>query len=183
MSAEVAMATPPESDEVAVERPKRSVFQRWVVGPVVQQLTQGTSPSKIAQAIAWGIAIGIFPIIGSTTLLSLIVGIPMKLNQPILQAFKTIATPLQWALVLGFYRAGEWLFNAPHVSIHIPSMIERFFAEPGPFFRDYGMTALYGIAVWCLVAPILIVGIRVVSQYLVEGLARKVKRITGVDDA
>jgi uncharacterized protein (DUF2062 family) len=170
------MATPPESDEVAATKvPKRSVLQRWVVGPVVQQLTQGTSPRKIAQAIAWGMTLGIFPIIGSTTLLSVIVGVPMKLNQPILQAFKFIATPLQWALVLGFYRAGEWLFNAPHVSIHIPSMIERFFAEPGPFFRDYGMTALYGIAVWCLVAPVLIVGIRMISQYLVEGLARRIK--------
>jgi uncharacterized protein (DUF2062 family) len=176
MSAEVAMATPPDSDEVAVEAPKRSVFYRWVVRPVVQQLTQGTSAAKIAQAIAWGVAIGIFPIIGATTLLSLLVGVPMKLNQPVLQTFKTAATPLQWALVLGFYRAGEWLFEAPHVSIHIPSMIERFFAEPGPFFRDYGMTAVYGIAVWCLVAPLLIVGIRVVSQYLVEKLAKRVRR-------
>lgn len=173
MSAEVAMATPPDSNEVA---PKRSLFYRWIIRPVVQQLTQGTSPRQIAQAIAWGITVGIFPIIGSTTLLSLIVGIPLKLNQPILQVFKTVATPLQWALVLGFYRAGEALFNAPHVSIHIPSMIERFFAEPGPFFRDYGMTALYGIAVWCLVAPLLIVGIRVGGQFLVEGLARKLQK-------
>lgn len=134
MSAEAAMVEP-----VVVEAgTKRSVFYRWVVRPVVVQLTQGTSPGKIAQAIAWGVTIGIFPIIGSTTLLSLIVGVPMKLNQPILHAFKWLATPLQWALVLGFYRAGEWLFQAPHVSIHIPSMIERFFAEPGPFFRTMG---------------------------------------------
>lgn len=55
-------------------------------------------------------------------------------------------------------------------------MIERFFAEPGPFFRDYGMTALYGIAVWCLVAPVLIIGLRTVSQALVERVARKMKR-------
>lgn len=172
MSAEAAVVERP-GDEEATKRP---LFHRWVVRPVVQQLTQGTSPAKIAQAIAWGLVIGIFPIIGSTTLLSLIAGVPLKLNQPILQAFKTLATPAQWALLLGFYRAGEWLFDAPHVSIHIPSMIERFFAEPGPFFRDYGMTALYGIAVWCLVAPVLIVGIRVASQALVEGLARRIKR-------
>lgn len=175
MSLETVMTTPAEPQEAA-PAPRRSLFYRWVVRPVVQQLTQGTSPRKIAQAIAWGLTLGIFPIIGSTTLLSLIVGVPLKLNQPILQAFKTLATPAQWALVLGFYRAGEWLFSAPHVSIHIPSMIERFFAEPGPFFRDYGMTALYGIAVWCLVAPVLIIGLRTVSQALVERVARKMKR-------
>jgi len=175
MSLETVMTTPAEPQEAA-PAPRRSLFYRWVVRPVVQQLTQGTSPRKIAQAIAWGLTLGIFPIIGSTTLLSLIVGVPLKLNQPILQAFKTLATPAQWALVLGFYRAGEWLFSAPHVSIHIPSMIERFFAEPGPFFRDYGMTALYGIAVWCLMAPVLIIGLRTVSQALVERVARKMKR-------
>jgi uncharacterized protein (DUF2062 family) len=177
VSAEVVAVEPG-----AVVEPKRSVFYRWVVRPVVVQLTQGTSPGKIAQAIAWGVTLGIFPIIGSTTLLSLMVGVPMKLNQPILHAFKWLAAPVQLALLLGFYRAGEWLFNAPHVSIHIPSMIERFFAEPGPFFRDYGMTAVYGIVVWCLVAPVLLVGIRVVSQFLVEGLAKRIKRGKGVGD-
>ena len=133
-----------------------SPWKRWVVQPIVQQLTQGTSPPKIAQAVSYGITLGIFPIIGSTTLLSLLVGVPMKLNQPVLQAFKTLAYPLQWSLVLGFYRVGEMLYGAPHVSLSIPKMIQRFFAEPGPFFRDYGMTALYGITVWCLIAPLLI---------------------------
>ena len=167
-----------EEAGLASAAPREPLWRRWVVRPVVKQLTQGTSPEKIAQAIAWGLAVGIFPIIGSTTLLSLIVGVPLKLNQPILQAFKTLSTPLQWGLVLGFYRAGEWLFSAPHVSIHLPSMIERFFAEPGPFLKDYGMTALYGIAVWCLVAPVVVIGLQWISLPLVRGLARKVRRGT-----
>lgn len=154
----------------AVER--EPLWKRWIVQPVVRQLTQGTCPEKIAQAIAWGLVLGIFPIIGSTTLLTLMAGVPLKLNQPVLQAFKTLATPAQWALVLGFYRAGEWLFNAPHVPIHLPSMIERFFAEPGPFLSDYGMTALYGITVWCLLAPGLMAAIYWISLPLVRGLAR-----------
>ena len=83
---------------------KPSFWRRWVLNPIVKQLTQGTSPAKIAQAIAYGVTIGIFPIIGSTTLLSILIGIPLKLNQPILQVFKSLATPLQWTLVLGFYQ-------------------------------------------------------------------------------
>jgi hypothetical protein len=75
-------------------------------------------------------------------------------------------------LLLIFYRAGEWLFNAPHVSIHIPTMMKRFFDEPGPFFRDYGMTALYGIAVWCLIAPILLRALSWITEPLIERLAR-----------
>lgn len=172
MSAEVGVDESRPVVPVAGSEPQRSFFYRWVIAPIIQQLTQGTSPKKIAQGVAWGITLGIFPIIGSATLLTLLVGIPLKLNQPILQTFKTVATPLQWALVLGFYRAGEWVFGAPHVSIHIPSMIERFFAEPGPFFRDYGMTALYGITVWCLVAPVLWYLLYAVSHPLIAKLAQ-----------
>lgn len=146
-------------------------LHRWFVRPIVQQLTQGVTPPKIAQAIAWGVTLGIFPIIGSNTLLTLLVGVPMKLNQPVLQAFKTISYPLQWSLLLVFYRAGEWLFNTPHVSIHIPTMMERFFAEPGPFFRDYGMTALYGIAAWSLVAPLILAALYFTTRPLIHRLA------------
>ncbi|MFN7564055.1 MAG: DUF2062 domain-containing protein [Prosthecobacter sp.] len=153
-----------------------ALWRRWVVRPVIQQLTQGTSPQKIAQALAYGLTLGIFPIIGSTTLLALLVGIPLRLNQPVLQAFKTLATPLQWASVLGFYRLGEWLYGAPHVSLSIPRMMERFFAEPGPFFRDYGMTALYGITVWLLMAPVLLLALYAISRPLIEGMAAQLTR-------
>jgi uncharacterized protein (DUF2062 family) len=148
-----------------------SLWQRWIIKPILRQLTQGVSPSKIAQAIAYGITLGVFPILGSTTLLTLVVGVPLQLNQPLLQAFKTLTYPMQWASLLGFYRAGEWLFNAPPVSIHIPTMMKRFFTEPGPFFRDYGRTALYGISVWCMLAPVVGLIIYFVTKWLVEKLA------------
>jgi uncharacterized protein (DUF2062 family) len=161
--------------EHEISRP--SLWRRWVVNPIVQQLTQGTSAKKISQAIAWGLTIGIFPIIGSTTLLSLLIGVPLQLNQPILQVFKTLATPLQWALVLGFYRVGESLYGVPHLTLSIPTMMERFFAEPIPFFRDYGMTALYGITVWCLVAPLLITTIFFITWPLIEKLSQQISRL------
>jgi len=164
------------SQTVMVSDVKPNLLQRWVVRPIVQQLTQGTSPRKISEALAYGVALGIFPIIGSTTLLALLVGVPLRLNQPILQTFKTLATPLQWGLVLGFYRLGEMLYGAPHVSLHIPSMIERFFAEPIPFFRDYGMTALYGVTVWFLVAPLLVTALVWTSRPLIERLATSLQK-------
>ena len=153
-----------------------SFWKRWVIRPIAQQLTQGTSPHKIAQALAFGLTLGIFPIIGSTTLLALLVGIPMKLNQPVLQTFKVLSYPLQWMSVLGFYRLGEMLYGAPHVSLSIPKMMERFFAEPGPFFRDYGMTAVYGITVWCLMAPALLFSLYAITRPLIQSLAAQLAR-------
>lgn len=159
---------------------RASIWRRWVYEPIRQQIKQGISSHKIAQAIALGIAIGIFPIIGSTTLLSLAIGVPLKLNQPILQAFKALATPLQWVLILGFYRVGEWAFHLQPVSLSIPVMMKEFAAAPGPFFAKYGITALGGIGVWIIVLPFILAAIYFTTRPLIETMARRIRRARNV---
>jgi uncharacterized protein (DUF2062 family) len=150
-----------------------SLWRRWVMKPVIAQLTQGTSPGKVAQAIAFGITIGLFPLLGTPTLISLAVGIPMKLNQPVLQVFRELTYPLQLASVLLFMRAGETLFGAEHVPLSIPMLMERFFASPGQFMADFGMIGLYAVAVWALIAPALLGLIYFISKPLVERLSNR----------
>lgn len=155
----------------------RSTISKWVLRPIKQQLTQGISPHKIALAIAFGLTLGIFPIIGSTTLLTLLFGIPLHLNQPILQTFKTLASPLQWALILGFYRLGEKLFMATPVSLSIPVMIDEFREAPLPFFMKYGQTALYGVAVWCLLAPFILLALYYLTRPMITQLANRLPTV------
>ena len=151
---------------------RESLWRRWVVKPVVAQLAQGTTPAKIAQAIAFGVTTGVFPLLGTTTVLALGVGIMLKLNQPVLQVFRELTYPIQLATILLFMRAGESLFGAEHVPLSIPMMMERFFASPGQFLSEYGMIGLYGVVVWLLLAPLLIGVIYLVSKPLVEKLAK-----------
>ena len=166
----------PKTNDTLVGSP-RSMWRRWVLDPIVKQLTQGTSAHKIAQAIAFGITLAIFPIIGSTTILSLMVGPPLKLNQPILQAFKALATPLQWILILGFYRLGEVAFHIEPVSLSIPVMMKEFAEAPGPFFAKYGITALGGIGVWVIVMPFLLAGIYFSTRPLIEAMGRQIRKV------
>ena len=151
---------------------RESLWRRWVVKPVVAQLAQGTTPGKIAQAIAFGVTTGVFPLLGTTTLLALGVGILLKLNQPVLQVFRELTYPLQLATILLFMRAGESLFGAEHVPLSIPMMMERFFANPGQFIAEFGMIGLYGVVVWLLLAPLLIGVVYFISKPLVEKLSK-----------
>lgn len=151
---------------------RESLWRRWVVKPVSAQLVQGATPAKIAQAIAFGVTTGVFPLLGTTTVLALGVGILLKLNQPVLQVFRELTYPLQLATILLFMRAGERLFGAVHVPLSIPMMMERFFANPGRFLAEYGMIGLYGVVVWLLLAPLLIGVIYCISRPLVEKLAK-----------
>lgn len=128
---------------------------RRVRDTIVAQLRQGITPEKIALTIALGGLLGVFPILGASTALCAVAAIALKLNQPIIQLVNYLVYPLQLLLLLPFYRAGETLFGQPHVPIFsVVELIDRFRAGPLQFLVDYGMVALYGIVVWCLLAPL-----------------------------
>lgn len=132
-----------------------SLWQRYVLTPVLAQLRQGVSPDKIALTLALGVVVGVFPILGASTALCVVAGLWLRLNQPILQLVNYLVYPLQLALLLPFYRAGERLFGSDPVPLFSATeLVERFRAGPAQFFADYGMVGLYGIAVWLLAAPI-----------------------------
>ncbi|MGQ0619752.1 MAG: DUF2062 domain-containing protein [Panacagrimonas sp.] len=135
---------------------QESWWRRRVLAPIIGQLRQGTTPKLIAITIAAGVVIGLFPILGATTLLCGVFAAVFKLNQPVIQTVNYLLSPGQLVLLFPFYRAGEKLFQQPPVPIaSITALNERFWADPMQFFVDYGMVALYGIAVWALVAPLL----------------------------
>ena len=143
-------APPPRPD------PGSSWWQRRVAAPVVQQLKQGITPERVALTLALGGVIGIFPILGATTFLCAIVGVWLRLNQPLIQLVNYLVYAPQLLLLIPFYRAGEKLFGAEPVPIvDVPGLIARFGADPWQFLLDYGKVGLYGIAVWCLVAPVI----------------------------
>lgn len=151
-----------------------SFWQRRVVAPIVGQLKQGITPEKIALTLALGAVIGIFPILGATTALCAIAGIWLKLNQPVIQIVNYFMYPVQIALLLPFYRAGETLFGQPHVPIFsVTELMARFQASPTQFMVDYGMVGVYGIVVWALVAPLLIAALYYAVRPLLRALARR----------
>lgn len=153
--------------------PRESLWRRWVTKPLVQQLSQGTEPRQIALAIAFGVTTGVFPLLGTTTLLSLGVGLPLKLNQPIMQLFRELVYPVHLATILVFIHAGEWLFGVPRTPLSITLMIERFGAGPVQFLSDYGMLGVYAVCVWLLLAPLILGIAYFVSLPLVAHLSKR----------
>ena len=150
-------------------------WQRRICGPVVAQLTQGISVGKIALTISLGFTLGIFPILGATSVLSGIAAWILKLNQPIIQSVTVLTFPLQCLALLPFYRAGEWLFREPSIPLSIPMIIIRFFEDTGKFFLDYGMTGLRGIVVWGMIAPITYFVVFSSVHHPLRALARRLK--------
>lgn len=137
------------------------------------QLTQGVEPGRLALAIAVGVTAGLFPLLGTTILVSLALGIPLRLNQPVLQLFRELVYPIHLATILLFMRAGEKLFGAPHVPLSLHLLTERFFASPGRFFADFGKIGLYAVTVWALIAPVLAAATFFLSRPLLRRIASR----------
>ena len=142
---------------------------------IVRQFKQGVTPEQVALTIALGLVIGVFPILGATTILCGIVAAVLRLNQPIIQLVNYVAYPAQVVTLIPFYRAGESLFNRPHLPLSIPMLMDRFRDDAGKFFSDFGIVAVYGIVVWCLIAPIVVAAIYYVTRPSLRVLAQRTR--------
>ena len=150
------------------QQPSR--LRRWIIEPIINQLKRGISPEKLSWTIALGITLGIFPIMGSTSLVCFIAGYFLKLNQAILHLFKTLTYPLHLGLILVFIRLGQHLNGVPPIKFSIPQMVIQFKDNPAQFARDFGMAAWYGIEAWAIAALVLIPVLRIISLPLLKKL-------------
>lgn len=125
-----------------------------MVDPVVAQLTQGLTPQKIALTIAVGSSIAMFPIFGTTTIICLLVGIVMKLNQPIIQAVNYACTPLHLPFIYYSFRWGNKWFGNPDTHLAFRPMMRLLREHPLDFVTTYSMTALHAVMVWAILVPI-----------------------------
>ncbi|MEY3896890.1 MAG: hypothetical protein RLZZ214_2411 [Verrucomicrobiota bacterium] len=156
--------------------PKESWWRRRLVAPVVAQLTVGISPERIAWAISLGIVLGVFPVMGTTTLVCLVAGWLLRLNQPVLHVFSNLVYPLHLVLILVFIRLGERLYGAPRLSFSIPQLLGRFKDDPLQFGRDFGMSAWYGVSAWLLIAPVAALLIKLAIVPVLRQLEVSLKR-------
>ena len=152
--------------------PRPGWWERRIRQPIITQLTQGVSVEKITLTLTLGATLGVFPILGATTFLSGIAAWLLKLNQPIIQAVTLLAYPVQCALLIPFYRAGERMFDAPRLPLSISMLISRFMENTGQFLRDYGLTGVHGIVVWACTAPFIGIALFFPLRRLLNKVAR-----------
>jgi uncharacterized protein (DUF2062 family) len=118
---------------------------------ILDQLRQGITPEKIALTIAAASALGVFPLLGTTTFLCLVVAFALRLNQALMQLVNYLVYPLQFAGIYLFVRIGERLVGARPMSFRIEEIVRSFGADPIAFLRKFGMTGVHGIIGWFVV--------------------------------
>jgi uncharacterized protein (DUF2062 family) len=91
----------------------RNALHRWLIGPITALLSQGITPQKIALSIAVGAIVGIFPVLGTTTVLCTLAAAALRLNLVAVHTVHYAMTPVQVLLIIPFVRVGEHLLGVP----------------------------------------------------------------------
>lgn len=130
-------------------------LRRRVLDPILSQLTQGVTPTKLALALALGAAFGILPILGATTAACALVAVLLRLNQPAIQVANYVAYPLQLALYLPFFHAGAWLFGVDAPPFTLGELQAQLAADLGGTVTRYLGANLRAVAAWAALAPLL----------------------------
>jgi uncharacterized protein (DUF2062 family) len=153
--------------------PARGFWQRRLVDPLVAQLTQGVTPDRLAATLAVGTACSLFPFLGLTSLLNLVVGIRLRMNQPILQTLNQLLGPLHLLMILAYVRLGEWLWRASDARFTIGDMIRTFRDETFLVFLErFGWAGIHALSAWIITTPLLVAAIYYPLRPVLRRLAR-----------
>ena len=152
---------------------KESFFRRRVARPIVELLRQGVTPEKMALSLALGAVLGVFPVLGTTTALCALMAFIWRLNLPAIQIVNYFVYPLQIALLIPFFRAGEILFGAPHLPLSLAEILTVVHASLWGATCFLWTTIWHAAVAWCLIAPMFVALGYVILVALLRRIARR----------
>jgi len=134
-------------------------------------LGEGMTVKKVSLCIALGVVLGIFPVLGSTTILCAIAALVLRLNLPAIQVVNYLVYPLQLILLAPFYGAGSWLFRDPG----LPALEANIFDLLKNDFRG-SMSSLweftiYAVIVWLMISPLLFMVLYGILKPVIRSIA------------
>ncbi len=131
----------------------RHMMRERVLNPLGDLLRMGITPHRIALSISTGTIVGIFPLLGTTTALCVLLSLSLRLNIVAMQAFNWLVAGLQLILIIPFIRLGEWFYRAPPLPLTRAEI--ELLLDDGVWhaLQALGFSLLHAVSGWLLVAP------------------------------
>lgn len=131
-----------------------NLFQK-IADRLMGFLQEGTSPEKMALALAIGVTVGIMPLLGATTLLCTILAFRLKINLAFLQLVNYIAYPIQLLLYIPFLRIGSGLFSKEKFNYSLEDITNMLTHDLMGTIGRFFVVNLCGLLLWLILTPVL----------------------------
>ncbi len=120
-------------------------------------LKEGMSVHKIALCLALGATLGVFPVLGISTLLCTLAALVFRLNLPAIQLVNYLVYPVQLALLAPFYSIGSWMFKPDRWLAPGENLINLMKNDFWGSMAGLWDLTLYAVITWTVICPIIIV--------------------------
>jgi uncharacterized protein (DUF2062 family) len=158
---------------------KQAWLYRKIVLPVIELLRQGITPEKIALSIALGAAIGVFPVLGSTTFLCAAAAVILRLNLPSIQLVNYLMYPLQLILFLPFLDAGSRIMRTAPIALSMKQVFGMIESDPWRLIKMLWSATLGAMTIWVALSPLVIGIIYIALAPLLRRLGRRIPLARG----
>ena len=135
-------------------RQKPSLLQRRVLKPLLEVLSVGCSPQRLAWSVAVGLALGLNPLIGSATVVSLLAAAVFRLNLVASQIATHIVYPIEVAMFFLFIRLGDRIFHTGHLPLHRDALLSAFRHHPLDTAKLLWTWEWHALTVWGVAAAL-----------------------------
>lgn len=117
-----------------------------------QLLKQGASPRKLSFSIAAGIILGLFPLVGATSLLCLGASFAFGLNKIFILMVNYLVYPLQLILFIPFIRIGQKFFQLSGKTVDYQNLLHIFKTDTFSALGEFGHLLLSAIILWAVIS-------------------------------
>lgn len=156
--------------------PRGTFWELRVRRPLVALLRAGATPEKLALGMALGLTLGIFPVLGVTTLLCALAALALRLNPVAIQLVNYLVYPVHLGLLLPFVRLGERLVGVEPIPLSLRVRRASLAEDTWGTVRRLWRTELHAITAWGVVAPFLAVAAYAVFLPLLRALAARLRQ-------
>lgn len=132
----------------------REFFRCKVLRPLLRLLRGGVTPRRLAWSLALGMAIGINPSVGLTTVVVILLAWIFGLNQVASQIGTHVVAPLHVLLLIPFIQAGVYLFRTRRLPL-TRHQLEHLSHHPLRMLRDIWQWEWHALVVWAVIAVVM----------------------------
>ncbi len=132
----------------------REFLRCKVLRPLLRLLRGGVTPRRLAWSLALGMAVGINPSVGVTTLLVVLLAWMFGLNQVASQIGTHVVAPLHILLLIPFIQAGVYIFHTRRLPL-TRRQLEHLSHHPLRMFHAIWQWEWHALVIWAVLAAVL----------------------------
>ena len=133
---------------------KKNINER-LIKPLLGFLKQGMTPNRLALSVSLGFTFGLFPVVGITTVLCLLIALVFKLNVAAMQLINYLVYPLQLLLIIPLINVGSNILNVNPIPYTISELIDLVQSDFLLALKQLWLAHLMGIFAWLIIiAPL-----------------------------